>query len=173
MNGVIVSSSIKKALRRFVTFPLMKLDFIDVNSARCFYNNHPIFFGDPSRVKIGSNVQLYNTILNTNSGWIIIEDDATVKPNSMLITGTHDFTKIGAARRNAYPKSGRDIIVKKGAWIGPGVIVLGNITIGENAVIGAGSVVTKSIEDNCIALGNPARVVRKLKVEKSRQNSGL
>jgi acetyltransferase-like isoleucine patch superfamily enzyme len=159
-----MSSILRKALRRFLTFPLKQLDFIDVNSARSFYNNHPVVFGDFNRVKIGNNVQLYNVILNTNSGRIIIEDDATIKPNSMLITGTHDFSKVGAARRDAYPRDGRDIVVKKGAWIGPGAIVLGKVTIGENAVVGAGSVVTRSVEANCVACGNPAKVVRKLSV---------
>lgn len=48
--------------------------------------------------------------------------------------------------------------VKRGASIGSGVTILGNVTIGENSLVGAGSVVTRSIPDNCIAMGNPARV---------------
>jgi acetyltransferase-like isoleucine patch superfamily enzyme len=153
---------LKKALRSIVVFPLKKLDFIDVYSARSFFNNHPIIFGDPDRIKIGKSVHLYNAILNTNSGRIIIEDYATIKPNSMLITGTHDFSKKNLERRDAYPRNGHDIIIKKGAWVGPGAIVLGNVTIGENAVIGAGSIVTKSVEANCIAAGNPAKVIKRL-----------
>jgi acetyltransferase-like isoleucine patch superfamily enzyme len=157
-----MSGILKKALRSLVAFPLKKLDFIDVYSARSFFNNHPIIFGDPGKVKIGKAVHLYNAILNTNSGRIIIEDYVTIKPNSMLITGTHDFSKKDLERRNAYPRNGHDIIVKRGAWVGPGAIVLGNVTIGENAVIGAGSIVTKSVEANCIAVGNPARVIKRL-----------
>lgn len=48
--------------------------------------------------------------------------------------------------------------IKDGAWIGGGVIILPNVTIGENTIIGAGSVVTRSIPDNCVAFGNPCRV---------------
>jgi len=158
-------SLLKKILRNFIVFPLKKLDFIDVYSARFFFNNHPIIFGDPSRIKIGKDVHLYNAILNTNSGMIIIEDYVTLKPNSMLITGTHDFSTRDLERRNAYPRSGRDIIVRKGAWIGPGAIVLGKVTIGESAVIGAGSIVTNDIEAYCVAVGNPARVIKKLSSE--------
>lgn len=53
-------------------------------------------------------------------------------------------------------------VVKKGASIGSNATILGGITIGENSLIGAGSVVTKDIPDNCIAAGNPARVIREL-----------
>ena len=54
-------------------------------------------------------------------------------------------------------------IVKKGASIGSGTTILANVTIGENAIIGAGSVVTKDIPANAIAAGNPARVKRQVK----------
>lgn len=51
-------------------------------------------------------------------------------------------------------------LVKKGASIGTGTVILGGITIGENAIIGAGAVVTKDVPDNAIATGNPAKVIR-------------
>lgn len=54
-------------------------------------------------------------------------------------------------------------IVKKGASIGSGTTILANVTIGENAIIGAGSVVTKDIPANAISAGNPARVKRQVK----------
>ena len=54
-------------------------------------------------------------------------------------------------------------IVKKGASIGSGTTILANVTIGENAIIGAGSVVTKDVPANAIAAGNPARVKRQVK----------
>jgi len=157
-----LAALIRRILRNLLATPLKKLDFIDVYRARSFFNNHPIIFGDPNRIKIGKGVHLYNSILNTNSGMIIIEDYATIKPNSMLITGTHDFSKKGMERRDAYPRNGRDIIIRKGAWIGPGAIILGKVTVGENAVVGAGSVVTKNVEAECVVAGNPARVINRL-----------
>ena len=53
-------------------------------------------------------------------------------------------------------------VVKKGASIGSNATILGGITIGENSLIGAGSVVTRDIPDNTIAAGNPARIIRKI-----------
>ena len=53
-------------------------------------------------------------------------------------------------------------LVKKGASIGTSTTILSGVTIGENSIIGAGSVVTKDIPDNVIAFGNPAKVIRKL-----------
>ena len=47
-----------------------------------------------------------------------------------------------------------------GAWLGGGVIVLPGVTIGRNSVIGAGSVVTRDVPDNCVAVGNPCRVIK-------------
>lgn len=54
------------------------------------------------------------------------------------------------------------VIIKKNAWLGEGVAVMPGVTIGENAVIGANSVVTKDIPDNAVAVGIPARVIKQL-----------
>ncbi|NIA22818.1 MAG: hypothetical protein GWP03_01410 [Proteobacteria bacterium] len=56
-------------------------------------------------------------------------------------------------------------LVKKGASIGTSTTILSGVTIGENSIIGAGSVVTKDIPDNVIAYGNPAKVIRKIEDE--------
>ncbi len=57
-------------------------------------------------------------------------------------------------------------LVKKGASIGSGSTILANITIGENAIVGAGSMVTKDVPDNAIVAGNPARFLRDIKLER-------
>jgi len=57
-------------------------------------------------------------------------------------------------------------VICKGASIGSGSTILSNITVGENAIVGAGSVVTKDVPANAIVAGNPARVLRYLKQEK-------
>ena len=53
-------------------------------------------------------------------------------------------------------------MIEDGCWIGGGVIILPGVTIGKNSVIGAGSVVTKDIPANSLAVGNPCRVIRKI-----------
>ena len=61
-----------------------------------------------------------------------------------------------------YPAKVAPTVVKRGAWIAPGVIVLAGVTIGEYSVVGAGSVVTKNVEPYTVVAGNPARVIKKL-----------
>jgi lipopolysaccharide O-acetyltransferase len=59
-----------------------------------------------------------------------------------------------------------EVIIKDNVWIGESVSVLPGVTIGQNSIIGANSVVTKDIPDNCIAVGNPAKVVKKYNLDK-------
>lgn len=61
----------------------------------------------------------------------------------------------------------KPVVIKDGVWIGAKTVILPGVTIGENAVIGAGSVVNKDIPANCVAVGNPCRVIRRLE-EKER-----
>jgi acetyltransferase-like isoleucine patch superfamily enzyme len=56
----------------------------------------------------------------------------------------------------------QEIVIKDNVWLGANVIVLKGVTIGENSIVGAGSVITKNIPVNCIVAGNPARVIREL-----------
>jgi maltose O-acetyltransferase len=59
-----------------------------------------------------------------------------------------------------------EVIIKDDAWIGSNVIILPNITIGERSIVGAGSIVTKNVEDNTIVAGNPAKVIGNIDLEK-------
>jgi acetyltransferase-like isoleucine patch superfamily enzyme len=60
-------------------------------------------------------------------------------------------------------------VVKSGASIGSGAVILSRVVIGENAIVGAGSVVTHDVPANCIAAGNPARVIRSLSAKVEEQ----
>lgn len=94
--------------------------------------------------------------------------DVFIGPNCQLVTPMHPllieerkirFREDGTPYDMEYAKP---IVIKDGAWLASGVIVCGGVTIGKNCVIGAGSVVTRDIPDDCIAVGNPCRVVRKI-----------
>ena len=56
----------------------------------------------------------------------------------------------------------KEIHIKRNAWIGARVNILPGVTIGENAIVGTGSVVTKDIPDNCVAVGVPAKIVKEV-----------
>lgn len=85
-----------------------------------------------------------------------IEDDVFIGP---CVAFTNDLFP----RSKQYPDSFKSIIIKKGASIGANATLLGGITIGENAMVGAGAVVTKDVPANAVVAGNPARILRYLK----------
>lgn len=123
----------------------------------CEYGKH-IFIGN--KVIINMNC----TFVDNNI--IEIGDNVLIASNVQIYTATHS-TKIH--ERMVQEREEREEICKtyalpvkisNGAWIGGGAIILPGITIGENSVIGAGSVVTHSIPANCVAVGNPCRVIK-------------
>lgn len=99
---------------------------------------------------------------------VTIEDDAFVGHGVIFINDKYPRSTNG----NGGIQTEADwtvipTIVKKGASIGSGSTILCNITIGENAIVGAGSVVTKDVPPNTIVAGNPARILRKIGDEKT------
>lgn len=122
------------------------------------YGNN-IYFGNNCEVNMNC------TFLDDNK--IIIGDNALIAPNVQIYTAYHPTS---AAERFGAPKPDgtfefcktqtAPVIIGNQVWIGGGAILLPGVTIGDNVVIGAGSVVTGDIPDNVIAYGNPCRVVR-------------
>lgn len=96
---------------------------------------------------------------------IVLEERVMLGPNVGLYTAAHPLREI-ERRQVAGEQEGLEyalpITIKAGAWLGANVIVLPGVTIGENAVIGAGSVVTRDIPADCVAVGNPAKVIKKI-----------
>ena len=91
-------------------------------------------------------------------GGITIEDDVFIGPHCVLATEYHPENP--ETRHSLLTKP---IVVKRNAWLGANVTVLAGVTIGENAIVAAGSVVTKDVPDNMIVAGSPARVSREIK----------
>lgn len=120
----------------------------------------PLYWGDRSRIEVGQNVHLVNTILNSRSGRIVIEDDVFFGHDCQVLTGFHDYRLRDAGRHQAVPREGRDVIIRRGAWIASSVVVIGPCEIGSNAVICAGSVVTSDVEAGAVYGGAPARKIK-------------
>ena len=91
-------------------------------------------------------------------GGITIEDDVFIGPHCVLATEYHPEEP--ATRHSLLTKP---IVVKRNAWLGANVTVLAGVTIGENAIVAAGSVVTKDVPDNMVVAGSPAKVIREIK----------
>jgi acetyltransferase-like isoleucine patch superfamily enzyme len=90
-------------------------------------------------------------------GGITIEDDVFIGPHCVLATEYHPEDP--AKRHTLLTKP---IVVKRNAWLGADVKVLAGVTIGENAIVAAGSVVTKDVPDNMVVAGSPAKVIREI-----------
>lgn len=93
---------------------------------------------------------------------ITLEDYVSVGMNSMIFAHSNPTCSM-EIKKHYYPRKVAPVKIKKGAWIPPGTIVLCGVTIGENSIVGAGSVVTKDVEPYTIAIGVPAREIKKLR----------
>lgn len=90
---------------------------------------------------------------------IYVGDYTMIGPNVTLATAGHPI--LPELRKEAY-QFNMPVHIGKNCWLGAGVIVLPGVTIGDNTVIGAGSVVTKDIPSNVVAIGNPCRILREI-----------
>ena len=115
-------------------------DKVIINMNCTFVDNNRIEIGN--NVLIASNVQIYTA---THS----------VRLDERMVQNWSDGQEV--CRTYALP-----VKIEDGIWIGGGVIILPGVTIGRNSVIGAGSVVTRSVPENCVAVGNPCRVIRQI-----------
>ncbi|WP_127793330.1 sugar O-acetyltransferase [Agromyces sp. LHK192] len=119
----------------------------------------------PLSVDYGENLHIgARTFINSNLtaldvARITIGEDCQIGPNVQLLTPTHP---IEPQPRRDRLEAARPITIGDNVWLGGGVIVCPGVSIGENSVIGAGSVVTRDIPANVVAVGNPARVIREI-----------
>jgi acetyltransferase-like isoleucine patch superfamily enzyme len=126
---------------------------------------HPYIWGpDKARLHLGKNVSTVNTLFNVASGHIYIGDNTFFGHNCMVLTGYHQFIDGQRAKLSGNVeiiREGNDIVIGCGCWIASGSIITRRVTIGDNVIIGAGSVVTRDIPSNCFAAGVPAIVIKK------------
>lgn len=118
-----------------------------------------------SNISIGKSVVIRPTTMMFADEFaqIIIEDNVMMGAGVHFYVNNHKFERrdMPLINQGYYPSE--DIIVKNGAWIGANAILLPGVTIGKNSVVGAGSIVTKSLPDYCIAVGAPAKIIKSIK----------
>jgi acetyltransferase-like isoleucine patch superfamily enzyme len=118
--------------------------------------------GDRSRLRIPDSAVVNNALFNMSGGTITIGEYAFFGHDVAVLTGTHDIEQFGRARQLAFPRSGRDVVIGDGVWLASHVLVLGPVTIGEHAVVAAGSLVRDDVEPYAVMAGRPAKMVKKL-----------
>lgn len=114
----------------------------------------PTYIDRANKINIGHHVFINHSLTTVALGGITIEDNVQIGPNVTLLTANHDIKQMNIL--NTKP-----IHIKQGAWIGARAIILPGITIGEQAIVGAGSVVTKSVANFDVVAGNPAKVIKR------------
>jgi acetyltransferase-like isoleucine patch superfamily enzyme len=118
----------------------------------------PPFYSDfGENISIGKNVFINHACTFMDRGGITIEDNVLIGPKVNLITTNHPINPAERRATISHP-----ILIKKGAWIGVGATILPGVTIGENAIVAAGAVVSKDVPDNVIVGGIPAKFIKSI-----------
>ena len=133
----------------------MEQELVGGQLAEGTYLTPPLQIDCGSRVILGKNIFANHNLTMMSLGTVTIEDGVMLGPEVGLFTVNHEPKNIRTIMT-------KEIHIKKNAWIGARVSILPGVTIGENAIVGTGSIVTKDIPDNCVAVGNPARVIKQL-----------
>lgn len=131
-------------------------------NALCANKRGMIYATENARITIGNNVGMSSTVLWAHES-ITIGNHVKIGGNSILIdTDSHNMDYL--VRRGQYTDWGvsKPIVIEDDAFIGVNCIILKGVTIGARSIIAAGSVVTKSIPADCVAGGNPAKVIKSL-----------
>ncbi len=114
-----------------------------------------------SKISIGNRVTSTGQLQVAAMNEVTIEDDVMFATNVNITDGFHGFTRIDEPYKYQEMNRIQPITIKQGCWIGQNVVICPGVTIGEMSVIGANSVVTQSLPGRCIAVGSPAKVIKK------------
>ena len=152
-----------------ITARMNRLTFNDADEVRALFREltgqkvdesflliPPFYTAHGTEIRVGRNVFVNQNCTFYDLGGLDIADDVLIGPNVSLITTGHPLEP---SQRRAVT-IGKPIIIERNVWIATGATIIGGVTIGENSVVAAGSVVTRDVPPNSLAAGNPARVVR-------------
>lgn len=119
----------------------------------------PLFVDYGENIHIGAGTFINFNLTALDVAMIRIGRDCQIGPNVQLLTPTHT---IDPEQRQARLEAAQPITIEDNVWLGGGAVILPGITVGRNSVIGAGSVVTKNVPENSVAVGNPAQGIRSI-----------
>ncbi len=116
-------------------------------------------------IQVGDNFYANYGLTILDVGKVTIGDNVQIAPNVSIYTAGHP---IHPQSRNSGYEYGLPVTIGSNVWIGGNVVILPGVTIGDNAVIGAGSVVRRDIPDSVVAAGNPCEILREITEEDRR-----
>ncbi|HZD76111.1 MAG TPA: sugar O-acetyltransferase [Acidobacteriaceae bacterium] len=162
-------ASVKRAMA--ITPVLNRLTFNDAEQIRAVFSDlighkvdesfslvPPFYTTGGENIRIGRNVFINQNCTMYDLGGIDIADDVMIGPNVSLITSGHP---VEPSQRRAFVIA-KPIVLERNVWIAAGVTIIGGVTVGENSVVAAGSVVTHDVPPDTLVAGNPARIIRSI-----------
>lgn len=159
--------NVKRAMA--ITARLNRLTFDDTDEIRTLFSEligqeldksfsliPPFYTAGGNEIRVGRNVFVNQNCTFYDLGGLDIGDDVMIGPNVSIITAGHPLDPV---QRRAVT-IGKPIVIERNVWIAAGATIIGGVTVGENSVIAAGSVVTRDVPPNTLVGGNPAWVIR-------------
>ena len=137
---------------------LLKEMFAEIGENCCILSPFHANWGG-RHVHFGKNVFANFNLTIVDDTHVYVGDNVMFAPNVTIATATHPTSPNLREKGYQYNKP---VHIGKNCWLGAGAIILPGITIGDNTIIGAGSVVTKDLPANVIAVGNPCRILREI-----------
>jgi acetyltransferase-like isoleucine patch superfamily enzyme len=162
-------ATVKRAMA--LTAKLNRLTFNDADEIRALFSEligkkvdesfllvPPFYTAGGDEIRVGQNVFVNQNCTFYDLGGLDIADDVMIGPNVSIITTGHPLEP---SQRHA-ATIGKPIVIERNAWIAAAATIVGGVTVGENSVVAAGSVVTKDVPPNTLVGGSPARVIRSI-----------
>ena len=154
-----------------ITAKLNRLTFDDADEVRALFSEligkkvddsflliPPFYTAHNNEIRVGRKVFVNQNCTFYDLGGLDIADEVLIGPNVSLITSGHP---VEPENRRAVT-IGKPIVIQRNVWIAAGATVIGGVTVGENSVVAAGSVVTRDVPPNTLVGGNPARIIRSI-----------
>lgn len=122
--------------------------------------NQPFYCDYGKQIRVGKRffANFHFTVLDEAE--VTIGDDCFIGPNVSIYTACHSTDPVERNTRNEWAEP---VTIGNNVWIGGSVTILPGVTIGDNVTIGAGSVVSKDIPSNVVAVGNPCRIIKRIR----------
>jgi acetyltransferase-like isoleucine patch superfamily enzyme len=162
-------ANVKRAMA--ITANLNRLTFNDPDEVRTLFSDligktvddsfflvPPFYTTGGVDITVGRNVFINQNCTFYDLGGLEIADGVMIGPNVSIITSGHPLEP---SQRRASVIA-KPIVIERNVWIAAGATIIGGVTVGENSVVAAGSVVTKDVPSNTLVGGNPARVMRSI-----------
>lgn len=154
-----------------ITATLNRLTFDDADQIRTLFSQligkdvdesflliPPFYTAGGDEIRVGHNVFVNQNCTFYDLGGLDIADDVMIGPNVSILTTGHP---LDPSQRRAVT-IGKPIVIERNVWIAAGATIIGGVTVGENSVVAAGSVVTRDVPPNTFVGGNPAQIIRSI-----------